>query len=263
MERRSVTRLLFRRPLIHRRSGRSRTITARLRNSRLAAFILCVGAALTVATPPAAAATNPCQALSDGQSRYQAGTAQTILFAIAADYGTAVVDVVACVKRGTAWQRILVTAGHIGRNGFAEPNAKREGDGKSPTGSYPLTEAFGVANPGTELPYRTLRNDGACWGSTSGDHRYNTYYSGTCLPADENLSELMHAGPYEQVAVIDYNRPPHSPIVHGNGSAIFLHAGSGPTAGCVALARPDLETVIKTLRPHDRIIMGPKRVLFR
>ncbi|WP_167769024.1 L,D-transpeptidase family protein [Nocardia sp. CS682] len=201
--------------------------------------------------------------MSNGQSRYQAGSARTVVFAIADDYGTAEVNVVACVRRGAAWQPTLSTAGYIGSNGFAEPNAKREGDGKSPTGSYPLTEAFGEVNPGTELPYRTLRRGGACWGSTGGDHRYNTYYSGTCLPADEDLTELMNDGPYKQVVVIDYNRPPESPIVHGSGSAIFLHAGSGPTAGCVALARPELETLIKTLRPHDRIIMGPRQVLLR
>ncbi|WP_194836802.1 L,D-transpeptidase family protein [Nocardia sp. XZ_19_369] len=240
----------------------SRKAIARLRNSCLATYLLCVSATLTFAAPPAAAASNPCQALSNGQSRYQPGPARTVLFAIAADYGTAEVDVVVCVMHGDTWQQTLSTAGHIGINGFAEPNAKREGDGKSPTGSYPLTEAFGEENPGTELPYRTLRH-GACWGSTSGDHRYNTYYRGKCLPADEDLTELMNDGPYKQVVVIDYNRPPHSPIVHGNGSAIFLHAGSGPTAGCVALARPELETIIKTLRPHDRIIMGPMRVLFR
>lgn len=73
----------------------------------------------------------------------------------------------------------------------------------------------------------------------------------------------MKDGPYRQAVVVAYNRPPDSPIVQGNGSAIFMHLGSGPTAGCVAMARPGLESIMRTLRPRDRIIMGPREALFR
>jgi L,D-peptidoglycan transpeptidase YkuD (ErfK/YbiS/YcfS/YnhG family) len=41
------------------------------------------------------------------------------------------------------------------------------------------------------------------------------------------------------------------------GSAIFLHCakpGFPPTAGCVALARPDLERVLAAARPGDRVV---------
>jgi L,D-peptidoglycan transpeptidase YkuD (ErfK/YbiS/YcfS/YnhG family) len=73
----------------------------------------------------------------------------------------------------------------------------------------------------------------------------------------------MKDGPYRQAVVINYNRPPDGPIVQGNGSAIFMHIGAGQTAGCVSMPRPDLETVMRTLRPHDRIIMGTQQALFR
>ncbi|MFF5258111.1 L,D-transpeptidase family protein [Actinomadura viridis] len=206
---------------------------------------------------------NPCTALTLGKSRHEPGTAGRVVFAVADGYGTTDVTITECTKRNGFWKRTLTTPGHIGRNGFAAPGTKREGDGKSPAGSYSLTEAFGESDPGTALPYRTLRESGDCWGSTIGDHRYNRYYQGPCLPADEDLSAYMKSGPYKQAVVINHNRPPDSPIVHGHGSAIFMHIGSGPTAGCVALARPRLERIMRNLRPHDRIFMGPHQELFR
>ncbi|XVQ07034.1 L,D-transpeptidase family protein [Spirillospora sp. CA-255316] len=225
-------------------------------------------AAAFVHAPRASAAEvgveDPCLALDLGKSRYRPGGARHVVFAVADGYGSSEATITACARFGPFWQTVLTTSGHVGRNGFAEPGGKREGDGRSPTGSYSMTEAFGEGDPGTGLRYRTLGESGDCWGSTVGDHRYNRYYRGTCLPADENLSQYMKDGPYRQAVVIDHNRPPESPIVQGHGSAIFMHIGTGrPTAGCVSMGRPELETVMRTLRPRDRIIMGPREALFR
>ncbi|TDD66852.1 hypothetical protein E1293_38725 [Actinomadura darangshiensis] len=205
---------------------------------------------------------DPCRALSHKQTRYEPGKAQHVVFAVAEGYGTTEVTVTECAKKGRSWKTVLTTPGHVGRSGYAEPGAKREGDGKSPTGSYSLTEAFGEGDPGTRLPYRRLRESGDCWGSTIGDERYNRYYRGECQPADENLSQIMTDGAYRQAVVINYNRPPDSPVVQGDGSAIFMHIGSGQTAGCVSMARPELESVMRTLRPGDRIMMGTRDALF-
>jgi L,D-peptidoglycan transpeptidase YkuD (ErfK/YbiS/YcfS/YnhG family) len=219
-------------------------------------------AAAVVHAPRASAGVeDPCLALDLGKSRYRPGRARHVVFAVADGYGTSQVTITACTRLGPFWQTALTTSGHVGRNGFAKPGAKREGDGKSPTGSYTLTEAFGVRDPGTGLRYRTLRESGDCWGSTVGDDRYNRYYRGTCLPADEDLSRHMMEGPYRQAVVIDHNR---APIVQGHGSAIFMHISTGrPTSGCVSLGRAELEVVMTTLRPRDRIIMGPREALFR
>ncbi|SNT25951.1 L,D-peptidoglycan transpeptidase YkuD, ErfK/YbiS/YcfS/YnhG family [Actinomadura meyerae] len=235
---------------------------------RIAALSAAAGlVAMAVGIPRASAreshVSDPCWALSQGQTRYEPGGARHVVFAVAAGYGTTEVTVTECVRKGRFWKQFLTTLGHVGRNGYAEPGAKREGDGKSPTGSYTMTEAFGEGDPGTWLPYRSLRASGDCWGSTIGDSRYNRYYRGACLPDDENLSQLMQRGPYKQSVVVNYNRPPDSPIVHGAGSAIFMHIGSGPTAGCVAMARPELESIMRTLLPGDRIMMGTRQALFR
>lgn len=240
-----------------------------MRSGAMRVTVLSSAAVLFAAAFPASGAfaaeraQDPCRALSQGKVRYGAGSARHVVFAVAARYGTTEVVVTECVRAGRSWTAVLTAPGHVGRNGYAEPGAKREGDGRSPSGSYSLTEAFGEGDPGTRLPYRRLRESGDCWGSTIGDGRYNRYYRGACRPADEDLSKIMASGPYRQAVVINYNRPPDSPVVQGNGSAIFMHVGAGRTAGCVAMDRPVLESVMRTLRPHDRIMMGTPQTLFR
>ena len=233
------------------------------RTAMLASLALTGGTALAATVGPAASAApfDPCSAVSQGKLRYPTGSATRLVLAISPAYTSNFVVVTECVKKGRTWTKVVETPGRAGANGFAKPGEKREGDGKSPTGSFTFTEAFGMANPGTKLPYRTLRSSGDCWGATPGQSHYNDYYSGDCGPADENLSSIMQLGPYRQAAVIDYNRPKAVP---GYGSAIFFHVGGKtPTAGCISIEEAVLRGIIRTLAPGDRMIMGPRSELFR
>jgi L,D-peptidoglycan transpeptidase YkuD (ErfK/YbiS/YcfS/YnhG family) len=231
------------------------------RTAVLAAIMLASWIALTALGRPAQAdAFDPCASTAGGKLRYTTGTAQHLVFAISSDSSSNEVVVTECAKNGGPWQRVSVTNGRAGRNGFAEDGAKREGDGKSPTGSYTLSEAFGIQDPGTALPYRRLHDGGDCWGSTPGRRDYNQYYTGACRPTDEDLSAIMRSGSYRQAVVIDYNRPE---VVDGRGSAVFLHVGGdGPTAACIAIPEPELRAVMRTLVAGDRIVMGPRAALF-
>ncbi len=48
-------------------------------------------------------------------------------------------------------------AARIGYNGFAPPGRKREGDGRTPSGTYAFHFIFGIAgNPGVRYPYRRV-----------------------------------------------------------------------------------------------------------
>ena len=61
---------------------------------------------------------------------------------------------------------------------------------------------------------------------------------------------------YDIVVVVGYN---DDPVVAGKGSAIFLHlarANYAPTAGCVALALPDLLEALAQLTPNDKLIVA-------
>lgn len=228
----------------------------------LVSITLAGGAALAGLAPTAQAASfDPCSATNHGRLKYTTGTARHLVFAISSAYSSNVVTVTECVRKGGAWKNAGAVTGRAGTKGFAAPGKKREGDGKSPTGSYTLTEAFGLGDPGTALPYRTLRSSGDCWGSTPGKSHYNAYYSGTCRSTDENLSAIARRGPYHQAVVIDYNRPK---VVQGYGSAIFFHVGGKtPTAGCISIEENRLRAVMRTLVKNDRMVMGPKTALFR
>lgn len=227
-----------------------------MRKRNAAGLAISAGLVLSPAVPRAAA-DNPCQAV--GQLRHTTGTARHLVFAISTGYSSNHVDVTVCAKRGGSWQPTMTTTGRAAAGGFTD--SKQEGDDRSPVGSFPVTEAFGVANPGTRLPYRTLRASGDCWGATPGRAEYNEYYSGPCRDGDEDLSAIMQRGPYRQAMVIDYNRPRAVP---GRGSAIFLHVGGvTPTTGCISIPEADVRAVMRTLAPGDRVVMGPRPALFR
>lgn len=204
-----------------------------------------------------AATFNPCTA----KLRVSTSGAKHLVFAVSSSYKSNHVTVTECVKSGKKWKKVRSVAGRAGTKGFAKPGKKREGDGKSPSGSYTLTEAFGKGDPGTRLPYRKLRSSGSCWGSTVGTKRYNKYFTGHCGKNDENLSAIMKSGPYHQAVVIDYNR---KPIRQGYGSAIFFHVGGKtPTAGCVSIPESNLRTIMRDLVKNDRMLMGPRSALFK
>lgn len=69
------------------------------------------------------------------------------------------------------------TDGFVGASGFVGPG---EASGPtrnlySPSGSFTVTEAFGLSNPGTALPRRTLIPN-SCWGGNHWTPTYNKYH---------------------------------------------------------------------------------------
>jgi L,D-peptidoglycan transpeptidase YkuD (ErfK/YbiS/YcfS/YnhG family) len=169
-------------------------------------------------------------------------------------YGSVHAKVQAFQKTSSGWRRVFGPwHSWIGRNGFAHPRHKREGDGKIPSGSYHFSYMFGVdANPGVHYHWRHAGPDDY-WNDDSTTGRYNTWVHGRANAGA--APEPLHVAPYDYAAVIGYNlsRTPY------RGSAIFLHVTHhSPTSGCVALARGDVVSLLRWLQPgdHARIIMG-------
>jgi L,D-peptidoglycan transpeptidase YkuD (ErfK/YbiS/YcfS/YnhG family) len=162
----------------------------------------------------------------------------------------------AFAKTRTGWHQVAGPwSAWIGRNGFAALGAKREGDGRTPSGSYHFSFFFGVdANPGVRYRWRHASTDDV-WDDDSSSTRYNTWVN-TSRHSAGRAPEPLHVQPsYDDVAVIAYNtsRTP------GRGSAIFLHVTHhSATSGCVALPRAHLLRLLRWLNPkdHARIIMG-------
>ena len=133
---------------------------------------------------------------------------------------------------------------------------KREGDGATPVGCFPLRRvlyrADRIARPKTGLSVASL-DPHLGWCDDPADAAYNTPvrlpYSAGCerLWRDDAL--------YDLIAVIGYNDDPVEP---GRGSAIFLHAARpdfAPTEGCIAMRLADLSELLRACRPGDQIVV--------
>lgn len=131
---------------------------------------------------------------------------------------------------------------------------KREGDGATPVGVWPLREvlyrADRMVKPLTKLPVRALNPDDG-WCDAPGDPRYNTSVK---LPYAASAEHLWRRDRlYDLIVVVGYN---DAPVVPGAGSAIFLHiarAGYAPTAGCVAFARTHLLRILAMIDERSRL----------
>jgi L,D-peptidoglycan transpeptidase YkuD (ErfK/YbiS/YcfS/YnhG family) len=160
-------------------------------------------------------------------------------------------QITACTRSasGAYVRKLGPFAGHVGTKGLAPAGKKREGDGRTPRGIFPLRTGFGTAaKPTTGLPWlRVTARD--VWVDDPASKLYNTRQ---LLPARGRWrsAEKLAVPAYEYAQVIGYNeaRKP------GLGSAIFLHLDSGrPTAGCVSLPRAALLRLLRWQKPGASI----------
>lgn len=155
--------------------------------------------------------------------------------------------------------RVLWTGGVaacvLGRGGVRTD--KREGDGATPVGVFPLRRVLYRADrrpaPATRLPVAPIApDDGWCDDPASPD-----YNRPVKLPCAASREEMWRAdGVYDVVVVIGHNDDPPAP---GLGSAVFVHLTRPertPTAGCVALDAPDLERLLAACGPGDRLVVA-------
>ena len=137
----------------------------------------------------------------------------------------------------------------IGRAGVAPAGQKREGDLKTPSGSFALRCVYyrpdRMCAPKTVLPVIALTpEDGWC-----DDPTHAMYNRPIKLPFDgrhENLWREDHV--YDVIVPLGYNDGVDAPVIAGAGSAIFMHLmredGLG-TEGCVALGLEYLVAVLE------------------
>ena len=139
----------------------------------------------------------------------------------------------------------------VGRSGAVAAELKREGDGATPCGRWPVRAALlrpdRVGAPETRLPWRWLRPaDG--WSDDPADPVYNRPVR---HPHDVSSEKLWRDDSlYDAIVVLGHN---DTPPVAGLGSAIFLHCWNEarPTEGCVAIERERLLTLVARLAPGD------------
>lgn len=155
----------------------------------------------------------------------------------------------------TAFGQVLPCA--IGRGGTIAAERKREGDGATPLGRWPLRGLLLRPDrcdpPRTALPWRWLRpTDG--WSDDPADPAYNRPVR---HPHPQSAERLWREdGAYDLIVVLGHN---DDPPVSGQGSAIFwhvAHADFRPTEGCVAIERSGLEALVPRLGPGLALEIG-------
>ena len=140
----------------------------------------------------------------------------------------------------------------LGRAGVVPADDKREGDGATPAGEWPLRRLFyrpdRLATPDCALETVPL-SPAHLWCDDPGHSAYNQLAMAPFDGCHETLWRDDHR--YDLVVELGYNdRPP----VAGLGSAIFLHlteADGGPTAGCVAVDQAVLLALLPSMNVGD------------
>jgi L,D-peptidoglycan transpeptidase YkuD (ErfK/YbiS/YcfS/YnhG family) len=137
----------------------------------------------------------------------------------------------------------LVCRAALGRAGIT-PH-KQEGDSATPAGLLPLRKilyrADRLARPASVLPTEPIApEDGWC-----DDPAHRDYNRQIRTPHEARHEQLWRRDAiYDLIAVLGWN---DAPVQRKAGSAIFLHVARpdfAPTEGCIALALPDLLTLL-------------------
>lgn len=236
-----------------------------------------------------------CHALNDGRSKYSPQGANRVALALAPryanyrfDWGAIRGNLYSCLKVHNMYVLDWKTQASFGENGFLAPNRQirdyetgvllppgvtgSTSGAYSPTGSFKLSQPFGVQNPGSGFSgYRTL-NPNSRWGGDRNTWYYNKYIENPSLGyPNENMWNFAVRGDYRQGILANYNVNDDGSVPSGTaGFAIFLHTiptGSAvydyPTWGCVAIDHERMKQFLREGRDGDRIIMGVESEVIR
>lgn len=145
----------------------------------------------------------------------------------------------------------------LGKGGVIDADDKREGDGCTPLGLWPIRRVLYRPDRGprpvTRLPVAAIaRNDG--WCDAPADPNYNKPVK---LPYRASAETMWRSDElYDLVLILGYN---DAPVRKGRGSAIFLHCARptfSPTAGCVALAKKEVIALLAKAGPGDAVAVA-------
>jgi L,D-peptidoglycan transpeptidase YkuD (ErfK/YbiS/YcfS/YnhG family) len=143
-------------------------------------------------------------------------------------------------KQKNSWNLILTTVVFVGKNGIVK---QKEGDLKTPIGTFNITKAFGIKeNPGTKLKYiKVTKNLYAC---DENCKYYNQIIDSKKTKHQCKGEHLIDYSPqYNYGLCIDFN----SKNIYPKGSNIFIHVKGKKnyTAGCIAVDEESMITILK------------------
>ena len=160
-----------------------------------------------------------------------------------------------------SWHMVMTTPGFIGKNGIGKT---KEGDAKTPVGTFHFNRAFGIADdPGSKIPYVKADDDTYWSGDPREGYRYNQLVNLKDLP-DLDVNECEHIKDYiyhyQYCLNISYNEE----CTPGLGSAIFLHC-FGPakpfSGGCVAIPEDQMRYVMQQVDENTAVVINTYQAL--
>lgn len=218
--------------------------------------------------------TSACQQTNnlDLIARHIPSQTQQLLVVLSHDDTSTIGELKRYQKKQDKWERIGAPIPvQLGRSGLAwgaglhqiplGQYTKREGDGKAPAGIFELGTAFGYhAKPDDiKLPYRIARqNDYYVDDVNASDYNQWVELTPEASPTQRWESfEYMRRDDhrYELGLEVQHNK---SPIIAGNGSAIFLHVWKDQntaTAGCTAMSKDNMLEVLQWLDPDAKPLL--------
>ena len=173
------------------------------------------------------------------------------------------------------WSEVLnATPAILGYSGLIRAKDRRQGSGKTPTGTFAITAAFGrLGNPETALPYTQVDLNDAWTYNPSHPATYNLFQTVDLTWSGYRgyVEKLWGFGEqYDYVAVLDYNLP-IGPVTTGAdgirrspgppsltaGGGIFLHVSNGNlTSGCISIEEARMKKLLTWLDPiHQPVIV--------
>ena len=156
-------------------------------------------------------------------------------------------------RQGGAWKELYSCTAYVGKNGIGKT---KEGDKRTPTGTFNLTTPFGIkADPGANLPYTQVTKY-HYWCGTSGSEYYNQLIDTRVTDRARTSSDeylISYVPEYNYCMFIDYNASGEA----GKGSCIFLHCTgkNSSTGGCVAVPESVMKKIVQWAKPGAKIVI--------
>ena len=153
------------------------------------------------------------------------------------------------------WRILMTTPGFLGKEGLEKT---KEGDAKTPIGTFHFNAAFGIAkDPGCVIPYKQVDKNIYWSGDDRPGMKYNRLVDIREMP-DLNIEDSEHIIDYDPHYTYAMNISYNEDGTPGLGSAIFLHC-FGPykpyTGGCVAIPVENMRFVMQNVRPDCVIVI--------
>lgn len=156
------------------------------------------------------------------------------------------------------WKEIEMVKATYGRNGVT--SEKQEGDGKTPSGTFSFTMAYGIKeDPGALLPYHLVQQ-GDVWVDDPQSIYYNQLINRYVTPDGWTSGEVLenYVPDYHYGLVLDHNEE----CIPYKGSAIFLHCINDydtGSSGCICVPEELMKEIVTKATDSSKIVIIPSK----